>query len=370
MESTDSIGIGNTIQRIVGTPDEKISEKTDPAVEMFVKAKLTEWDKDQSGHFSRDEVKTGMEELRDTLAQLASLKWTLIKGSIVLALGILFMLCASGVAMILAKQTTVSDNGRMEDVGTNEVVVTALSEENGYVESMLNFDSVNDEWEITDAALRDMLTIGFTGVNGTFHFMNIADITRFDSQFQNRDKLEVTTTAGHLLRYYEVIAQLEVKWQGTNLWEIVERSEGPSGILRSLSEEGEEGEEEWDDVNEVDWPDGAQEPPTRRILKGGGGFGAYGGGTAARGRSGGTYAASSAGGTSGGAYGHHTHTGVYVGGTYFAWHAHRSSGSPANRTWYERRSGGAPRVSAEPSAAALAFLAAALAANARLVLAA
>lgn len=352
MPKNDAEGIDLTIESIIQKDTDKISDKADTSVEIWIKAKLKDWDKDGSGTFSKAEVKEAMEEFRDTERGLKNLKWVMIKGAVILTLAILFMLGASCLALVLAKDTKVSESGKMGARKQNEVVVTVPAEESGYVDVMLNFDEITNEWDITDTGLRDMLTIGFTGNDRSFHFWNVAEITRYDSQNLNDDKLEIKSAAGDRLRYWESVGQTEVKWRGSTQWEIIAEDAGSAvnvvGSRRMRQEDDGDFElAEGEAFDSEEWPEGMIEPPVRRILKGGG-FGAYGGGGARTGRSGGTYAASSAG-----RYGHHGNTGVYIGGTYTAWHVTRSSGSSGNNSWYKRRGSSAASPVAVPSAVAM-----------------
>jgi len=88
-------------------PPESI--KLDAELENFIKIKLVEWDKDQSGCFSPDEVVVAMEELRDMQEKHAHLKWNILVCLVVLLLFLGTMVGA--VALVLALTTDVEVDG-------------------------------------------------------------------------------------------------------------------------------------------------------------------------------------------------------------------------------------------------------------------
>lgn len=260
--------VDNTIDKVQSKAQVGVlPEKADPSVDIFIKAKLKEWDQDQSGTFSREEVEVAMQELRETMANLAKLKWQVIICTVFLAVALFLGLGAAAIAYALAKSTSVSGSGTMQQKGTSNSVVTTVQSGVGDIPSVLSFDDVSDNWVIDDAGLRDLDSVSFTATNGTFYHFKVAELRRFDSGPQgSTDQLDVVTDGGHQLRFVEMsdgFSSLEVKWKDTTQWVTMETS-----TARRLEEAMEE--QSMDDDEDEDLPQsgGAVEPPPRLLSKG------------------------------------------------------------------------------------------------------
>jgi len=236
----------------------------DPAVEVFVRAKLKEWDRDDDGKFTYEEVETAMRELRGTMRRLASLKWQLIIGSVVLSLLLVLMLGAAAIALSLTKDTSVGSKGSLTKSDGTTRIVTSPDAGTGTMPSVLSFDSSSDTWALDDAALRELDAISFTANNGTFYHLQVAQLERFDSgPSGSTDQLDVLTVSGHRLRATEVDDEqlLEVRWSGATQWEQLIMDEATARLLQA--EDDFEAEEE-----DVAAARGAVEPPPRLLSKG------------------------------------------------------------------------------------------------------
>lgn len=262
-----STKIAATIQKVKdGRDNIPEDQETEPAVDVFIKAKLKEWDKDHSGRFTVEEVEVAMAQLHGTMRRLASLKLQVVACSVVLAFALILMLGAAAIALTLAKNTEVGANGALRRSGTGTNLVMAPDGGVDDLPSILSFDASSDQWSLDDAALRSLDAFSFTS-NGTFYHMQIAELVRFDSgPGGDADGLDIITDGGHRLRFYEMadgFSDLEVKWRGTSMW--VPAGAGTSSGGRLLEAAGGEAAEEEDDLDSVA---GMVAPPPRLLSKG------------------------------------------------------------------------------------------------------
>mmetsp|Transcript_29505 Transcript_29505/g.84473 ORF Transcript_29505/g.84473 Transcript_29505/m.84473 type:complete len:372 (+) Transcript_29505:79-1194(+) len=250
----------------VGKP---VEEQADQTVDMFIKVKLREWDKDQSGCFSREEVENAMEEYRETLANLAKLKWQVVICTIALASALLVGLGAAAIAYTLAKSTSVSSSGSLQRRGSSESVVTTVQSGVGDLPTVLSFDDVTDDWDIDDSGLRSLDSVSFTATNGTFFHFKVAELRRFDSGPEgSTDQLDIVTEGGHQLRFIEIadgFQELEVKWKGTVQWRTIPTSTAATRRLEAVEAVEDDDQEDDDDHPQ---PSGAVDPPARLLSKG------------------------------------------------------------------------------------------------------
>jgi len=271
-----------------GTEELK-KEKVDTNVEIFIKAKLGEWDKDRSGRFTMEETEAAMEELKQTQRDLANLKWLIIMMFVGIFLLVLLVLCAAGVAVAITKQTGVSNDGAFvaKQSGKSRLVVTSSSRDELTLGSTLGFNAVTDDWKISDANLRELDTITFETDNGTFYSMPVTELARFDSgPTGNADTLDIMVVGNHYIRFWENIGTLEIQWANTTMWETLQ-----TGSRRLDADEDDEDDDgsDADRIAEVELNlmqmvpvrDSSPKPPNRLLSKGGFG-GAFG-----RGRAGG-----------------------------------------------------------------------------------
>mmetsp|Transcript_48400 Transcript_48400/g.149698 ORF Transcript_48400/g.149698 Transcript_48400/m.149698 type:complete len:355 (+) Transcript_48400:316-1380(+) len=219
-------GKQNTIERTISKVQARESvpeeQEVDPSVEVFIKGKLREWDRDRSGHFSVDETKRAMQELRATTKAMANLKWQVAGGFVVLMFALLLVLGALSIGLAVAKSTGVSRSGQLEKPGSSVPIVTTEHEAVGDMPSVLNFDSTTDAYAISDAGLRGLAAVSFIAENGTFFQMEVAELRRFDSgPAGSTDQLDIIGIAGHHLRITEGqdgLSELEVRWRGSTQW--------------------------------------------------------------------------------------------------------------------------------------------------------
>jgi len=259
--------------------EELQKEKIDTNVEIFIKAKLSEWDQDRSGRFSMVEVEAAMEELKQTQRDLANLKWLIIMMFVGIFLLVVLVLCAAGVAVAITKQTGVSNDGAFvaKQSGKSRLVVTASSRDELTLGNTLSFNEVTDDWKISDAVLRDLDTITFETDNGTFYSMPVTEIARFDSgPTGDADTLDIMVVGNHYIRFWEIIGTLEIQWANTTMWETLQTGS------RRLDADEDDDDSYADGIAEVvEQPvrDSSPKPPKRLLAKGGFG-GSFGGGRA------------------------------------------------------------------------------------------
>jgi len=231
--------------------DKVIAKVKDPAVktdwaveeeiELWVKLKLIKWDKDQNGQFSMEEVEAAMEELKETEAKLAGMKWRIIFVFVFMLCFLAFVSGTVAVAFALTKNTQTKDDGEMrapnnregrgEKYKHTELVATTQSRGDLDLSTMLNYDSSTDQWTIDDDSLRQLDTVSFwhTGIDTFYHF-DLAEIIRIDSgPSGTNDKLEMVTTSGAQLRVWENVGELEVLWPNSTMWEGITVTNQSSG---------------------------------------------------------------------------------------------------------------------------------------------
>eukprot|EP00747_Dinoflagellata_sp_TGD_P072943 gnl/TRDRNA2_/TRDRNA2_157689_c0_seq2.p1 gnl/TRDRNA2_/TRDRNA2_157689_c0~~gnl/TRDRNA2_/TRDRNA2_157689_c0_seq2.p1 ORF type:complete len:387 (-),score=77.32 gnl/TRDRNA2_/TRDRNA2_157689_c0_seq2:39-1199(-) len=243
-------------------------------IEVFIKAKLLEWDKDQTGQYSAEEVAAAMNELKEVQGALANLKWQLIGGAGIATFGMVVAIFVAFIAYSVSQVTTVGDRGDMRAAGGSKgvTVKTTPSREDMFSlqEALLYNEAANETsryWRVSDNVLRDLQTVSFTTANDTFYQLEIAEIIRTDAAIVSTesslgDKLEITTAGGHRIRVWELTGDMEVKFLG-GYWEILESEDEQ----RRLQDEDDE-DPEWDEVSD---PGDLWQPPVARRTKGSGG---------------------------------------------------------------------------------------------------
>jgi len=253
------------------------AEKVDTTVDIFIKAKLNEWDKDRSGKFNMAEVEAAMKELREAQRDLANLKWQIIYLFAAIFVLVALVLCAAGVAVTVTKQLNVSNDGAFvaKTNGNTRVVVTASATDELTLANTLSFNEVTDDWTLSDALLREMDTVSFQTANGTFYSMQITELARFDSgPTGDADTLDIRVLGNHYIRYWESIGTLEILWANTTMWDALQTA------TRRLDDDDDDHGDA--DINGgiMDEPlmSSSPKPPKRLLSKGG--FAGFGGGVA------------------------------------------------------------------------------------------
>jgi len=115
----------------------------------------------------------------------------------------------------------VRQGGEFTSLASNEteknrsILAVTQAEEHSGIRELLAFNHLTDQWNVTEEELRHISTVSFSDREGKFHFLHVAHIVRLDAgkdAASDGDKLEVLTTGGHRIRYWESIGELEVKW--------------------------------------------------------------------------------------------------------------------------------------------------------------
>merc|ERR1711976_661521 len=116
-----------------------------------------------------------------------------------------------------------------------------------------------------------MSFVSFTDKQGATHTMQVAEVIRYDSGpgVDGADRLDILTSGGNILRFWEGSASLEVQWLGDEMWQDVPLSEAiePSVAQNEPTTVENELGNQPGSTNSV-WP------PPRLLSKGGGGVGA------------------------------------------------------------------------------------------------
>eukprot|EP00747_Dinoflagellata_sp_TGD_P072946 gnl/TRDRNA2_/TRDRNA2_157689_c0_seq5.p1 gnl/TRDRNA2_/TRDRNA2_157689_c0~~gnl/TRDRNA2_/TRDRNA2_157689_c0_seq5.p1 ORF type:complete len:378 (-),score=76.61 gnl/TRDRNA2_/TRDRNA2_157689_c0_seq5:56-1189(-) len=244
-------------------------------IEVFIKAKLLEWDKDQTGQYSAEEVAAAMNELKEVQGALANLKWQLIGGAGIATFGMVVAIFVAFIAYSVSQVTTVGDRGDMRAAGGSKgvTVKTTPSREDMFSlqEALLYNEAANETsryWRVSDNVLRDLQTVSFTTANDTFYQLEIAEIIRTDAAIVSTesslgDKLEITTAGGHRIRVWENTGHMEVKFLGGH-WEVLEQGDADERRLENEEDE----DSEWEEVANVG---DSLQPPAARRTKGHGG---------------------------------------------------------------------------------------------------
>lgn len=215
-------------------------EAEDEATEIFIQAKLREWDKNESGDFNRDEILAIMEEWRLVNTQRRKLKVKIGIGSLVVTMSVVMMFASLVVAFLINQSGApqVGDHGNFQassENGRTDVVVTdERRRDDTDLNHILAFDDRSDQWVISDQQLREVDMISFTHGNADYH-LGVAHVVRTDSgPLGSSDTMEVETIAGHRIRYWENTTTLDAKWVGTSEWFEVDL---PDDNGRRLSDE-------------------------------------------------------------------------------------------------------------------------------------
>eukprot|EP00401_Gymnodinium_catenatum_P040552 CAMPEP_0117515168 /NCGR_PEP_ID=MMETSP0784-20121206/30441_1 /TAXON_ID=39447 /ORGANISM="" /LENGTH=410 /DNA_ID=CAMNT_0005310977 /DNA_START=67 /DNA_END=1301 /DNA_ORIENTATION=+ len=228
-----------------------IKDPMEKRIEMLLRAKLLEWDKDQSGTFNFEQVKDAMAEIRDVANHIGTLRQYIAFAGLLLVALVPVFIGVGYVALTASKEVYVGHSGSLEALrpgfDDREVVVTTQEYNFQNVQNMLDFDLVTNEWVVSNFALREMDSVSFELVNGSYYHFDVVEVTREDSgQDGESDKLEVTTTNGAKLRLWESLESLEAKWAGSSMWELLDvRDEDayadPNGQLHEVAEPPEQG---------------------------------------------------------------------------------------------------------------------------------
>jgi len=283
-------------------------ERVDANVDIFIKSKLKAWDKDRTGKFNMEEVEAAMQELRVAQKDLATLKWQIIFLFVGIFVLVVLVLCAAGVAVAVTRQINVSNDGAFvaKNHGSTQVVVTTSATDQLTLANTLSFNNVTDDWQLSDALLRELSTISFETANGTFYSMQVTELARFDSgPTGDADTLDIRVDGNHYIRYWESIGTLEVLWANTTMWDAL-----PTAVRR-LEDYDDDDADDADDNGEIlDEPllSSSPKPPKRLLAKGG--FGGFGGGMA--GGSSSTRSSQGYSGTSNAGWGGSTYAGFDV----------------------------------------------------------
>eukprot|EP00747_Dinoflagellata_sp_TGD_P072945 gnl/TRDRNA2_/TRDRNA2_157689_c0_seq4.p1 gnl/TRDRNA2_/TRDRNA2_157689_c0~~gnl/TRDRNA2_/TRDRNA2_157689_c0_seq4.p1 ORF type:complete len:371 (-),score=80.76 gnl/TRDRNA2_/TRDRNA2_157689_c0_seq4:56-1168(-) len=237
-------------------------------IEVFIKAKLLEWDKDKTGKYSAEEVAVAMKELQEVQGALADLKWQIIGGAGIATFGMVVAILVAFIAYSVTQVTTVSDKGEMQPAGKKGValVTTPSSETMFTLEDALGYNEADKRWTVSDNVLRDLRTVSFTTSNESFFNLQIGEIIRTDGDIVSPelgDKLDITTSGGHRIRVWENTGHMEVKFLGGH-WEVLEQGDADERRLENEEDE----DSEWEEVANVG---DSLQPPAARRTKGHGG---------------------------------------------------------------------------------------------------
>jgi hypothetical protein len=233
-------------------------------VEKFIEFKLKEWDADQSGHFTRDEVKVAMEELSNVQAEHGKLKGRITFCFLLLFIGLGCAIGAVAVVMVVTRQTTVESSAEMRaepTVKTSQklIVETNQETEETSLGELLDADEGTDQWLVAEDRLRSLNQVSFRTTAGHFYNLFLAELIRIDSgPAGGNDQINIRTTGGHQLRYWESIGETEVKWASESMWMTVDLSgqSTQSGRLLKADEK-------------IEADSLTEDPPRRLFTKGG-----------------------------------------------------------------------------------------------------
>eukprot|EP00747_Dinoflagellata_sp_TGD_P196286 gnl/TRDRNA2_/TRDRNA2_66171_c0_seq1.p1 gnl/TRDRNA2_/TRDRNA2_66171_c0~~gnl/TRDRNA2_/TRDRNA2_66171_c0_seq1.p1 ORF type:complete len:327 (-),score=53.30 gnl/TRDRNA2_/TRDRNA2_66171_c0_seq1:103-1083(-) len=243
-------------------------------IEVFIKAKLMEWDKDQSGCYNAEEVSAAMQELQAVQEALAQIKWQLMGGGGIATFGIVIAVVIAVIATSVTRTTTLGEDGEMQAIDNKGIaLVTTPSRTKMFsLEDALAWNEEAKRWTVDDNVLRDLQEISFTTVNDTFYKLQIAEIIRTDGELVNSelgDKLDIMTVGGHRIRLWESTGEMEVRFLGGH-WELV-FDHGHEHRRLGDEAKASEDENEWEEVaydySKKDYPVSI-EPPLARRTKG------------------------------------------------------------------------------------------------------
>eukprot|EP00929_Paragymnodinium_shiwhaense_P004617 TRINITY_DN105720_c0_g1_i1.p1 TRINITY_DN105720_c0_g1~~TRINITY_DN105720_c0_g1_i1.p1 ORF type:complete len:333 (-),score=88.31 TRINITY_DN105720_c0_g1_i1:248-1246(-) len=200
-------------------------------------AKLLEWDKGQTGKLDADDVNKAMAELREAKKKADWLrKFFIIVGSAVpITLLLAFAFTYAFQEFSDQWEGSIDDrlNAAKPHLGVKDVVISTQEHGIRSVKSMLSFDLMNEEWSVSDDALREMDTVSFELSNGTYYHLDIIEVERRDGarSGQESDKLEIFTRQGAKLRLWASMGTLEIKWPWSSMWEVLDvTGDGREGL--------------------------------------------------------------------------------------------------------------------------------------------
>lgn len=213
----------------VKNPDVATNWRVSDEVDILVKMKMMKWDKDENGTFTTEEVQDAMEDLEQAQKQLAGMKWQFIFFFGFIFLFIITAGFTAGIVYYATKDTSVKSDGEIRAMppenaakAKRQTEITATTQSRGDINlpDMIQFDPDTDQWLIDDDALRELDTVSFWGKNLSFYTFDLAEVIRTDSgKTGTNDRLEILTTSGVRLRWWEIHGEMEVRWQGTNMWD-------------------------------------------------------------------------------------------------------------------------------------------------------
>lgn len=194
-------------------------DEDEDEIDTFIKSKLLEWDKNADGIFTVAECKVAVEELRKAQSRQMNLKWFVVKGVFAtIALLAVLLTAVAIVFVVLGRSFAVTKDSEMTDVSSKQSMRLAKEETHTSMTKLIMYDKEEDEWMITDSELRKLMTISFIDNDGTFHWNDIASITRKDASSNDDDFLEILTESGNMIWFDEAVGQdvIEVQFAGSN----------------------------------------------------------------------------------------------------------------------------------------------------------
>jgi len=231
----------------LGKTNEAADIKLDPEIEGWIRLKLFEWDADRSGAFNHEEVAAAMDELRDVQQRHRALKWNIMFcfGTLLVFVGV--MVGAVFIVMLVTKDVQVGNDAGMTAKVPNtkpaqkSIIETTQSRNEGGLGDLLDYDEATDQWLLSEDHLRSIDQVSFKNVNGSFFNLDLAELIRIDSGAAgtiDNDQVNMLTTGGHQVRIWASIGELEIKWEGTGMWETVAAPGSSGGRLLDEEEDG------------------------------------------------------------------------------------------------------------------------------------
>jgi hypothetical protein len=220
----------------VQDPTVKTEWNVELKVDAWCKLKLAEWDKDDDGVFTTDEVELAMEQLSEMHSMIADMKWRFIYMFLLVLLSVGVLGGVGAIVLAMSRDTEVPDTGEIRAENPNslkpsmtELVVTTESKADVGLSNLLTYNEDTDLWTIDDDSLRSLQVASFLR-EGSFYNLELAEVIRIDSGSSgNNDKVEMTSTSGVKLRIWESVGDLEVLWKGATMWEFVPQAVNNTG---------------------------------------------------------------------------------------------------------------------------------------------
>jgi len=230
--------------------------KLTSAVDVLIKMKLIEWDADQNGYFTKEEVVAAMDDLREAEEKVWKLKSHMIACFVILLIFVGVLVATVAIIMMVTQDVDVGESGDMiaplKDTNQKVLVELTTAQESGGWESLLEYDNTTDQWLIADQQLVNFDTLTFRTQGGVFYHLDIAELVRIDTGSSGtNDKVLMYSTGGHQLRIQELDPRLEVQWwnsvsQSYSNWEFVDTADmgdgrrlkdAPADVLPSVGED-------------------------------------------------------------------------------------------------------------------------------------